>query len=100
MQIKMLSVITAVTTITKMVRSCMAAVPLNAIVGQPSLPTVQKLLNNSQPFVLLLRHIVGWAPWLPCPCPGPTKMRIVTSDANLNCNWLLQPNFIHPNIKN
>ena len=91
---------TTVTTITKMVRGRMAAVPINAIVGQPTLPAVQKIVYQLSAFASHF-HTTSWGGhhgYLTLVLSKP-KMRIVTTDAILNYARLAQPALVHPDIK-
>ena len=96
----MASITTTITAITKMVRGRMAAVLLNAIVGQPTLPAVQKLVEQLSAFSSHF-HTTAWGGrrrHLAFVLDAP-KMRIVTSNATLDCARLAQPDLIHPDNK-
>ena len=97
----MASITTTVTAITEMVRSRMAAVPIDAIVRQLTFPAVQKLVEQLSAFSLHF-HTTTWGGRhgsLSLVLSKP-KMPIVTTDATLNCTWLAQPALVHPDIKN
>ena len=96
----MASITTTVTAITKTARGRMAAVPLNAIVGQPTLPAVRKLVEQLSAFALHF-HTTAWGGrhgHLVLVLDAP-KMRIVMSKANLNCACFSKPDLVHPQIK-
>ena len=96
----MASITTTVTAITEMVRGRMTAVPLDAIVGQPTLPAVRKLVEKRSAFALHF-HTTAWGErhgHLALVLDAP-KMRVVTDNASLDCTRLTQPNLVHLNIK-
>ena len=84
---------------TEMVRRRMAAVPLDTIVGQPTLPAVRKLVEQLSAFAAHF-HTTEWggrhghlALVL-----NQQKMRVATGDANLNYDRLLKPALVNPTI--
>ena len=95
----MASLTTTVTAITDMVRGRMTAVPLNAIVGQPTLPAVRKLVEQLSTYSSHF-HTNAWG--------GrhghlalvldQAKMRVVTTTAALDCSRLDKPELVHPAI--
>ena len=95
----MASITTTVTAITEMVRGRMTAVPLNAIVGQPILPAVQKLVEQLSAYSSHF-HTNAWG--------GrhghlalvldTAKMRVVTDTSTLDCSRLTKPQLVHPDI--
>ena len=96
----MASITTTVTAITEMVRGRIAAVLLDAIVGQPTLPAMQKLVEQVFAFASHF-HTTVWggdhghlAPVLDAP-----KMRAVTSNPSLDCARLTQPDHVRPKIE-
>ena len=85
----MASITTTLTAITKMVRGRMAAVPLDAIVGQPTLPAVQTLVEQLSAFASHF-HTKAWGGHHGhlALVLDASKMRVVTSNTTLDCAWL------------
>ena len=82
----MASITTTVTAITEMVRGRMASVPLDAIVRQPTLPAVQKLVEQLSAFASHF-HTTAWGGrhgHLALVLDAP-KLRVVTSKSTLDC---------------
>ena len=95
----MASITTTVTAITKMVRRHMTAVPLNAIVGQPTLPAVQKLIKQLSACASHF-HTNAWGGrhgHLALVLDA-AKMRVVTDNSALDCSRLTKPELVHPDI--
>ena len=97
----MVSITTTVTTITKMVRSHMVAVPIELIVGQPTLPAVRTVVKQIAAFV---EHF-NTTRWASCYGYLPLflnhqKMRLVATNDSLSCAWLQKPALVHPKIAN
>ena len=89
-----------VTAITEMVISRMEEIPLDAIVGQPTLNSVQNLVEQLSTFAI---HFITtkWGDkhgFLP-PILREVKMRLPAGDNNINCEQLAKPKLLNPRIE-
>ena len=82
-----------------MVRGRMTAVPLHAIVGQPTLQAVQKLVEQLSAYSSHFHTNVwdGRHGHLSLVL-DQAKMRVVTNTAALDCSRLTKPELVHPGI--
>ena len=97
----MASLTTTVTAITDMVRGRIAAVPLDAIVGQPTLPAFRKLVEQLCAFASHF-HTSAWGGrhghLALALVLDAAKMRVVTNNAALDFSCLKKPELVHPSI--
>ena len=96
----MAAITATVAAITEMVRRRMEAVPLDAIVGEPTLHSVRHLINQ---LVKFSSHFAttkwdGKHGFLPLVL-GEAKMRSAAQNNNLDCERLKKIELINPRIK-
>ena len=89
-----------VTAITKMVRGIMEEVPLDEIMGQPTLKSVQHLVKYLAAFAshfatIKLGDKHGFLPIV----LTKTKMRLTAGNKNLNCKRIKKPDFLNAKIE-
>ena len=88
----MAEITATVTAITKMVRGRMEAVPLDAIVGQPTLNSVCHLVNQLTP------EWGGKDGFLPLVLTE-TKMHLAAGIQDLECTRIKRPKLLNPKIE-
>ena len=96
----MTAITATVTAITKMMKGRMEAVPLGAIVGQPTFNSVQHLAKKLATFA---SHFAttkwgGKHSFLPLAL-GEAKIRLTARDNYLNCERVSKPKIFNPKIE-
>ena len=96
----MAEIMTIVTAITEMVRGRMEAIPLDTIVGKPTLQSVRHLVEQLATFA---SHFAttkwgGKHRFLPLVL-SEFKMRLAAGNRNLDCERLKKPELLKPRIK-
>ena len=96
-----MAVITVTVTVTtKMERGQMEDVPLNSIVEQPTLNSVQHLANQLAIFAIHFATTKWGGKHGILPLVSiKTKMCLAAGDNNINCKRLSKPEFFNPIIK-
>ena len=96
----MAEITATVTAITKMVRGRMEAVPLDAIVGQPTLNSVRHLVNQLAAFAshFSTTEWGGKDSFLPLMLTE-TKMHLAAGIQDLECTCIKRPELLNPKIE-
>ena len=95
----MSSLTTTVTAITDIVRGRITAVPLDPIVGQPTLPAVRKLVEQLATFTSHFSTSAwGGKHGHLALVLDETTMRTITKNSALDCSRLKKPGLVHPSI--
>ena len=95
----MASLTTTVTAITDIVRGRITAVPLDPIIGQPTLPAVRKIVEQLATFTSHFSTSAwGGKHGHLALVLDEKKMRAITNDGALDCSRLKKPGLVHPSI--